>query len=137
MDDLCVHGKWVEGVCVCNKGYDTGFNHRLLYPKYCENEKVTVIKVDSYVTSEELLYYAAMALTVLIATWSILAVNTLCVSIGEKIKLHKSTKKVEQEWKRFSNEQRNYDTHVMLDAALWDPSSRQFKCIVSSQDKPI
>ena len=61
-DPLCVHGSWEDGVCVCQRGYETGFVDLTLYPQYCVKEAVVVIKNTSY-DPENLVHLAAMAVS--------------------------------------------------------------------------
>ena len=131
MEDPCMQGKWEDGVCVCNQGYDVGFDELTLNPKYCANETVTIIELTTYLSTEQLSHFISMAVTVVIATWSLLGLFSVFIAISELYQLHKAIQKVQMKWHTFKVEQNKYDEHELMSASLWDPPTKQFKCITS------
>lgn len=39
----CVHGEWVDGTCLCERGYESIFNDAILDPVYCGDRIVRVL----------------------------------------------------------------------------------------------
>ena len=39
----CLHGEWVDGTCVCERGYESKFNDAILDPVYCSDRIVRVL----------------------------------------------------------------------------------------------
>ena len=82
-DPLCIHGNWEDGVCVCERGYESGFVDLTLYPQYCVKEAVVVIKNTSYDT-ENLVHLATMAVSdlgVILLLFSSAQLRAHCFSI--------------------------------------------------------
>ena len=129
MADTCINGRWEEGICVCNQGYDIGFNDLILNPKYCENESVAIVDFSkNLLSSGSLLHYAAMAVTVTIATWGILGVCSVYFSVIGLCRLKRAIERVELEHREFKIKQSAYDGVKMKNAGLWDPPEKDFKC---------
>jgi hypothetical protein len=120
-NDPCINGEWKNGVCVCNLGYELGFSETNLNPRYCENEIVTIINANLYVTGEELVQHIAIMVTVWLATWSVIAVGILTHSLMEKIKMKQTLSQVQEDFDKFNNERKKYENHEKLDATLWCP----------------
>lgn len=126
--DPCVNGRWDNGICVCNTGYEIGFSDDVLYPRYCERQIVTVIQRNEYVTNEEIVQYIAVMMTVCLAVWSVLSIFTLIYSVIEKLKWHKTIRQAEGELQMFHDKEKRYENHEMLDATIWSPPDT-FTCI--------
>ena len=45
-DEWCIHGQWVDGVCLCDPGKATFFNDRLLTQKYCDLDESKVVSLS-------------------------------------------------------------------------------------------
>lgn len=129
--DTCIHGRWVDSVCLCDPQYEVGFNELDLFPRYCSEEKVNVITIRPYITSEELVHVITMGLTIFLATWAVLSFVTLVLNIKEKITVHFDTENIEVDFQDFKKHQEKYESLVMLDAVLWDPPVATFKCLKS------
>ena len=41
--DACLHGEWIDGTCVCERGYESKFNDAILDPVYCSDRIVRVL----------------------------------------------------------------------------------------------
>ena len=41
--ESCLHGKWVDGVCVCEIGYESLFDESSLNPVYCGERKTHIL----------------------------------------------------------------------------------------------
>uniref|UniRef100_A0A1X7V5P3 Uncharacterized protein n=1 Tax=Amphimedon queenslandica TaxID=400682 RepID=A0A1X7V5P3_AMPQE len=128
-NDTCVNGLWEDGVCVCDPRYELGFNELELNPKYCLEEKVTVIAVIPYVTGEELVHTITIGLTVFLATWAILSFLALLMSIKDMSTIHTDLQVLNLELEEFVKENEKYpQAQDMMDATLWEPP-RHFKCL--------
>ena len=61
-DPYCIHGHWEDGICVCDKGYETVFVDLTLNPLYCSSDEV-IIEKDPFYSSENLFHVMAMAVS--------------------------------------------------------------------------
>ena len=41
--ESCLHGEWVGGTCICERGYESTFNDVTLHPVYCSDRMVRVL----------------------------------------------------------------------------------------------
>ena len=131
MAENCIHGTWQDDECVCFQGFGLGYDERELNPVYCQDEAVTVINLNDYTyyNSEAILAYLAMGLTIAVATWCLVGLCTVFVSIMELFLLGRNIKKVEAELNAFFSEQVKYGSHRLKDAALWNLPENVARCI--------
>ena len=63
MEDVtCLHGKWVDGICKCDRGYISEFREDQLYPIYCAKKSdVFIVDLGRGFEPKELLHYTAMS----------------------------------------------------------------------------
>ena len=61
--DNCIHGHWEKGMCVCDPGYELGFNELELNPLYCENRNITIIYETTFLESEDFIHIITMAVS--------------------------------------------------------------------------
>lgn len=61
--DNCIHGHWEEGVCVCDPGYELGYNELQLNPVYCKNQMITIIHKTAFIESKDFIHIIAMAVS--------------------------------------------------------------------------
>ena len=127
-DNPCVNGRWEDGICKCDTGYQLGFTDEVLYPKYCEHQKVTIIQAIPYVSSEEIVIYISIMLTICLTVWSVLSLCTVIYNVLEKLKWNRKIKLIEGELQEFTEEKRKYENHEIFNATLWDPPLT-FNCI--------
>lgn len=131
MVDNCINGRWVDGVCMCKQGYALGFDENNLNPKYCEKEIVAVIDFsDAFLSSEVLLHFTCITLTVLVFTWSIIAVHSVFVYLLSMRKLKMKTEKVELATKDWKEKKSEYEGVEIMNAGLWDPPQEQFQQLI-------
>lgn len=63
-DVLCVHGRWIDGICVCDRGYVSEFKNGELYPVYCgKRDEVFVVNLRKGFEPVDFLHYTAIAVS--------------------------------------------------------------------------
>ena len=57
----CLHGEWVDGTCVCERGYESKFNDAILDPVYCGDRIVRVLTRS--IDPATIAHYVAMSVS--------------------------------------------------------------------------
>lgn len=67
-DEVCIHGRWEDGACICDRGFQTDDeatdSHLVLNPVYCSKQVITYINHPGYLGDQSgMLHLMAMAVS--------------------------------------------------------------------------
>ena len=60
----CLHGEWIDGACICERGYESTFNDAILDPVYCGDRIVRVLTRS--IDPATIVHYLTMSVSLII-----------------------------------------------------------------------
>lgn len=100
-DGFCIHGKWEDGMCLCNPGKASFFNDKLLTQKYCNSDEREVALLSVTYPPKHFLYLSTMSFTVVLAVAAFVVLASALAVIAHKVLTAKKIQKVLQELVEF------------------------------------
>ena len=127
-DKWCIHGRWKDGVCVCNPGWATFFNDKVVTQQYCNLDEKDVAQMRASYAPKHYFYLSSMTVTVLVTVVAFLVFATAITTIVRKVIIMKKIKAAKQELTAFESGKLMREDSNDLNVTFWEPPSK-FLCI--------